>query len=358
MTGLQLDAGARMALDVALGTAGAMGDERCGTEYLLFGAVATASGDMSELCELFALDTARLERAIVAIRGHRFEPVEEGHVDPPMSPRAELSLHGRSLSGSDRRSSFDLLLGCLGDPRSGAATVLRHLGVRLGEIRRRAELGAARLDKQEVENLISALDRRNRTHYSWWGPDTDAAVARVSLPNHRPVLIARSSTAEITLDALVAGPDGFGLTVTVTSLGDWVLPPIWESIEVLSPGVGVEHRLVPEVVTIDLRYPDGTNLSNRDGGQRWRPDVPTPGALVRLGTRKVIEDRNDRRRPVRHVESTEWWAWPVPIDGTPAPTAGMIELEVQWPAEAAGGSIMLNGAEIAARAASLRPSAD
>ena len=44
MTGLQLDAGARMALDVALGTAGAMGDERCGTEYLLFGAVATASG--------------------------------------------------------------------------------------------------------------------------------------------------------------------------------------------------------------------------------------------------------------------------------------------------------------------------
>ena len=88
MSGLRLDAGARMALDVALGTAGAMGDERFGTEYLLFGAVATASGDMAELCELFALDTARLERAIVAIRGHRFEPLDAGHIDPPVSPRA------------------------------------------------------------------------------------------------------------------------------------------------------------------------------------------------------------------------------------------------------------------------------
>jgi len=354
MTGQELDAGARMALDVALGTAGAMGDERCGTEYLLFGAVATASGDMAELCDLFALDTARLERAIVAIRGHRFEPVEEGHLDPPVSPRAELALHGKSLSGGDRRSSFDLLLGCLNDPRSGAATVLRHLGVRLGDIRRLVELGAASLDRSEVENLISALDRRDRKHYSWWGPEMDASVARIPLPNHAPQMIARSQTAEITLEALVAGPDGFGLTLTVASLSDWVLPPVWESIEYLSPGVGAEHRLVPEVITIDLAYPDGTRLSNRQGSFRWRSDVPAPGALVRLGTRKVVEDRNDRRRPVRHVETTEWWAWPLPLDGHQA--AGPIELDVRWPAEAAEGTIMLDGEAIARRAASMRPS--
>ncbi len=348
MTGLQLDAGARMALDVALGTASAMGDERCGTEYLLFGAVATASGDMAELCELFALDTARLERAIVAIRGHRFEPSGEGHVDPPMSPRAELALHGKSLSGDERRSSFDLVLGCLADPRSGAATVLRHLGVRLGEIRRLVELGAARLDRDEVENLISALDRRGGAHHSWWGPEADAGVARVGLPNQRRQLIARSQTAELTLDAVVAGPDGFGLTVTVTSLGDWVLPPVWESIEYLSPGVGAEHRLAPDVITLDLRYPDGTHLSNRAGNHRWRGDMPTPGALVRLGTRRTVEDRNDRRRPVRHTETTEWWAWPLPIEGD-------IELVVRWPAEAVDGSVVIDGGAIAARAASLRP---
>ncbi|MEZ5243509.1 MAG: Clp protease N-terminal domain-containing protein [Acidimicrobiales bacterium] len=347
MTALQLDAGARMALDVALGTAGAMGDERCGTEYLLFGAVATASGDMAELCELFALDTARLERAIVAIRGHRFEPVNEGHTDPPMSPRAELALYGKSLSGGDRRSAFDLLLGCLSDPRSGAATVLRHLGVRLGEIRRLVELGAARLDRTEVENLIAALDRRDRTHYSWWGPQADAAVARVGLPNQRPQLVARSQTAELTLDAVVAGPDGFGLTLTVSSLGDWVLPPVWEPIELLSPGVGAEHRLVPEIVTVDLHYADGTHLSNRTSSQRWRSEIPMPGALVRLGTRRVIEDRNDRRRPVRHVESTEWWAWPLPIDGD-------VRLDVRWAAEAAEGSVDIDGAAIVEQAGKLR----
>jgi hypothetical protein len=347
MTALQLDAGARMALDVALGTASAMGDERCGTEYLLFGAVATASGDMSELCELFALDTARLERAIVAIRGHRFESVAEGHADPPLSPRAEVALHGPSLSGGDRRSTFDVLLGCLADPRSGAATVLRHLGVRLGEIRRLVELGAARLDQNEVETLIASLDRRDTSHHSWWGPDADAGVARIGLPNRRPQVIARSQTAELTIDALVAGPDGFGLTISVASLGDWVLPPVWESIEYLSPGVGAEHRLVPEVVTIDLRYSDGTHVSNRQGNHRWRSDVPRPGALVRLGTRRVIEDRNDRRRPVRHVETTEWWAWPLPINGD-------IRLDVSWQAEAVVGGVDLDGAAISLRAASLR----
>lgn len=348
MTGFRLDAGARMALDVALGTASAMGDERCGTEYLLFGAVATASGDMAELCELFALDTARLERAVVALRGHRFAPSAEGHVDPPLSPRAEVALHGKSLSGDDRRSAFDLVLATLQDPRSGAATVLRHLGVRLGEMRRLVELGAARLDAEEVENLIAALDRRGRGHHSWWGPDAEAGVARIGLPNHRPLLVARSATAEFTLDAVVAGPDGFGLTVTATSLGDWILPPVWESIEVLSPGVGAEHRLVPEVVTLDLTYPDGTQLSNRRTGPRWRADVPTPGTLVRLGTRKVVEDRNDRRRPVRHTETTEWWAWPIPTEGD-------VRLDLRWPAESVEGSVELDGAAIAGRSEALRP---
>ncbi|MDG2027892.1 MAG: hypothetical protein P8J50_12345 [Acidimicrobiales bacterium] len=58
------------------------------------------------------------------------------------------------------------------------------------------------------------------------------------------------------------------MTLPVTSLGPWVLPPTWESIEYLSPGVGSEHRLVPEVITVDLTYGDGTQVSNRIGTPR------------------------------------------------------------------------------------------
>lgn len=347
MTGIQLDAGARMALDVALGTAGAMGDERCGTEYLLFGVVATASGDMAELCELFALDTMRIERAVEALRGHRFEPSAAGHHDPPLSPRAELAVHRRALAGTERGCAFDLLLGCLNDPRSGASTVLRHLGVRLGEIRRLVELGAARLERSEIEGLISALDRRSKVHSAWWGPDMDASVMRVGLPNGRPQVIARSETAQAMLEGVVTGPDGFGITISMTSHGNWVLPPEWEPTELLKPGIGAEMRLAPEMVTIDLRYGDGTVITNRKGGARFRADLPTPGTLVRLGTRRVIEDRNDRRRSVHHVETTEWWIWPLPVDDT-------LRLELTWPAEAVSGSLELDGDAIASRASGLR----
>lgn len=335
-----------MALDVALGTAAAMGDERCGTEYLLFGVVATASGDLAELCEIFALDTRRVERAIQSLRGHRFEPREEGHPDPPLSARVELAIHSPSLSGDVRRTGFDLLVGCLDDPRSGAATVLRHLGVRLGEIRRLAELGAARLDRDEVEQLIAALDRRRDLHSSWWGPAAHAPVARIGTTEVRPRVIARSDTAEVTLDTVVVGTDGFGFSLTLTSLGAWVLPPAWEPIEHLTPGVGAEHRMAPEVVTVGLTYEDGTRLSNHRGGPRFRTDLPHPGTLVRLSTRTVVEDRNDRRRAVRHTVTTEWWAWPLPIGGE-------IELDVHWPAEAVDGRLRLDGDAIVSRAAAL-----
>ena len=326
-----------------------MGDERCGTEYLLFGVVATATGDMAELCELFALDTMRIERAIQALRGHRFEPLAAGHLDPPLSNRAVLSTHRESASGNERRSTMDLMLGCLSDPRSGASTVLRHLGVRLGEIRRLVELGAARLDRTEVQELIASLDRRRPVRNAWWGPSDDASVMRVGLPNGRPIVIGRSQTAEATLDSLVTGPDGFGMTISMTSHDSWVLPPEWEPTELLMPGVGSEMRLAPDVVTIDLRYGDGAIISNRDGGSRFRRDVPTPGTLVRLGTRKVVEDRNDRRRPVRHVETTEWWVWPLP-------TGDHVQLELAWPAEAVHGIIELDGRAIASRASGLRGS--
>ena len=347
MNGFKLDAEARLALDVASGTAGVMGDEQCGTEYLLFGVIATARDDLAEMAELFALNTLRLERGLKLLRSHRCVEDRDTSDDPPLSTRAEIALHSQPLSGDERLSAFDLLVAILADPRSGAATVLRNLGVRIGEIRRLAELGAARLERHEVEDLIAALDRRDEPHNPWWGPAGDAPVARVTLPNSRPMLVARSETAVATLDGLVTGPDGFGLTITITSCDDWLLPPRWEPEETLLPGVGAVHRAAPDVVTIDLRYADDLTVSNRIPSARWRSDPPAAGTLVRLGTRSVVDDRNDRRIAARRAETTEWWAWPLPTHGT-------FSLAVDWPAEALGGVIQLPAGEIEAEAAALR----
>jgi len=347
VNGFLLDAGARLALDVALGTAGAMGDEHCGTEHLLFGIIATGRGEVAEMAELFALNTLRAERALNHLRSHHCTDAGEGYGDPPLSTRAEIALYSSPMDRSERLSNFDLLVSMLSDSRSGASTMMRNLGVRLGEVRRLAELGAARLDRAEVEGLIAALDRRSTQHEAWWGPAQSAPVARVQLPAARPQLLGRSETAVATLDGVVVGPEGFGLTITITSCDDWMLPPRWEPEEKLLPGLGAVHRSAPDVVTIDLRYGDGQLVSNRLPRARFRSDPPTPGTLVRLGTRSIIDDRNDRRSPARRSETSEWWAWPLPANGP-------VAVAFEWPAEALGGVIELDGDQISTQADALR----
>ena len=348
MSGFALEPDARLALDVAFGTAGAMGDEQCGTEHLLFGIVATACGEVAELGELFALDTMRVERGLRTLRLHHCHPDNISDDDPPLSPRAQLALDGKPLSATAGMTAFDLLVAIMHDPRSGAATVLRSLGVRLGEIRRLARLGAANLDQEEVDGLIAALDRRTVEHLPWWGPNEgDGSLARVPLGPNARRLLARSDTAVATLDGVVTGPNGFGLTVTITSCDDWVLPPQWEPVEELIPGVGAVHRSSPDVVTIDLRDGAEIVISNRAPRPRWRADEPDPGSMVRLGTRTVVDDRNDRRTPARRAETSEWWIWPLPQNER-------LELWFEWPAEALQGVIDLDATEITSRAAALR----
>ena len=346
MSGFALEADARLALDVALGTAAAMGDEHCGTEHLLFGIVATSSGDLAELAELFALDNLRVERALAALRAHHCTPGRVDVPDPPLSTRAELALYASPMAGPGPLGAFDLLVAAIADPRSGAATVLRRLGVRIGDVRRLAELGAARLDRDEVEGLIAALDRRTDEHRPWWGPAGDAPVVRVPLGESERRVLGRSETAVATLDGLVAGPDGFGLTITLSSCDHWVLPPRWEPEEELVPGIGAFARSAPDVVTIDLRYGDAL-ASNRVPSARWRSDEPEHGALVRLGNRTVVDDRNDRRLPARRSETAEWWVWPLPQEGS-------VQVCIEWPAEALRGVIDLDGEDIRARAEALR----
>ena len=347
MTGFQLDAGARLALDVALGTAGACGDDRCGTADLLFGIVAPAEADRAELLALFALDSLRVERAVGTVRG--VEPVERGRVfrDPPLTPRAQIALDSPSRSGSERRTVFDVLAVSLQDPRSGAATVLRRLGVKVGEVRRLAELGASDLARAEVDDLIQALDRRGERHLAWWGPSIDGTVARVGLPNDRALVVARSETAVASIENVVAGPDGFGFSLNLVSCGDWMLSPVWAPPEDLVPGLGVSHRLDPDVVTCDLRFSDGTLLSNRYPSSRWRSDPPERGALVPLGTRSVVDDRNDRRLPARRSDTAEWWVWPLPPPGE-------VTFVIEWRSEALRGSAALDTEAITRPATALR----
>ena len=347
MSGFALEADARLALDVALGTASAMGDDHCGTEHLLFGIVATATGEVADLAELFALDNLRVERALTQLRAHHCNPGSIGADDPPLSTRAEIALYSTPMTGAGPLGAFDVLVATLADPRSGAATVLRTLGVRIGDVRRLAELGAARLDRSEVEGLIAALDRRTEAHRPWWGPVGDAPVARIEIGDPVRRLLGRSETAVATLDGVVAGPDGFGLTITISSCDHWVLPPRWEPDEELIPGIGALPRTSPDVVAIDLRYDDDRLVSNRDLAARWRADEPRAGALVRLGTRSVVDERNDRRLPARRAETSEWWVWPLPESGS-------LQLHFDWPAEAVTGVIDLDAEEIRAKAEALR----
>ncbi|MCH7789249.1 MAG: hypothetical protein IH940_07370, partial [Acidobacteria bacterium] len=135
-----LDDAGRLALDVALGTAGAIGDDQCGTEYLLFGVIATAADDVAELARLFALDSLRIERAINKLRQHRYSLSHDGPGDPPFSPRAARAVRTRRADGSGPTGPFELLHGALCDNASGASQVLRELGVRPDEVRR-LELG-------------------------------------------------------------------------------------------------------------------------------------------------------------------------------------------------------------------------
>ena len=66
-----------------------------------------------------------------------------------------------------------------------------------------------------------------------------------------------------------------------------------------------------------------------------------------LGTRSIIDDRNDRRVAARRSETAEWWAWPLPVEGS-------VSILIEWRAEALRGSVTLDPADIAGAASSLR----
>lgn len=328
MDAFELDDHAQLALEVARHAALANGDGRCGTEYLLYGLVATARGDLVELIELFALNTLRVDRAIERKLEARPAPDPLASRTPELTSRAVAALSTPRIDGHGPTGSFELLHGLLVDDASGACDVLRDLGVNPAEARRLVSYGIRHLSREEIDDLLATLDRRTGGHRAWWGPDPATRVSSIRTPLH----VGSSDSARIDLTALGSDGFGFGFTMTVRSLRTWVLPPKFVPEESLIPGQGAMYNDGPDFLLIQIELPDGTMLDNRSITERFTMHQPAGPRLSRLGQRDEHISLNDRRQHDQHVITGDWWVWP-------QPTPGPIEVRVDWPAEALSGSV-------------------
>lgn len=324
-----LDDPAQLALEVARHAALANGDSHCGTEYLLYGLVATARGEVVELMDLFTLNTLRVDRAIERFIERRgIDPMHAGA--PRLTQRAVSALNTPRLDGTAPTGIFELLHGVLADDDSGACSVLRDLGVQPVEARRLVSYGMRHLSKDEVDALLASLDRRGTDHRGWWGPDPRRRVVAVDASSTLPMVIASSDSAQVEVTALGSDGEGLGFTLTVRSLRSWVLPPVFLPEEALIPGQGAEYNNGPDFFLLQITLPDGTVLDNRTVNDRFSASTPPASRLQRIGQRNELVSLNDRRQPDRHVITGDWWLWPM-LD------TDSITISVDWPAEAVSG---------------------
>lgn len=324
-----LDDHARLALDVAKHAALANGDSRCGTEYLLYGLVATAHGELTELIELFALNTLRIDRAIERLVEQRPATLRS-FADPQLTERATTALMTARLDRNGPTGTFELLHGLLADDDSGACAVLRDLGVVPGEARRLVSYGIRHLTKEEIDDLLTTLDRRSSTHYAWWGPDPSGRIEAIQAPGVIPLHVASSDSARVELTAFGSDSFGFGFTLSLRSLRTWVLPPVFAPEEALVPGQGAQYNDGPDFFLIQLIMPDGTVIDNRAVFERFNNEQPSAARLISLGQRNEQVNINDRRQPEQHIVTGDWWVWPKPLPG-------IVQVRVDWPAESVSG---------------------
>ncbi|MGI9606495.1 MAG: Clp protease N-terminal domain-containing protein [Acidimicrobiales bacterium] len=325
-----LDDHARLALDVARHAALANGDSYCGTEYLLYGVIATARGEISELVELFALNTLRVDRAIERIMERRQLEGRLAPGEPTLSERAVRALHTPRLDGQGPTGVFELLHGLLSDAESGACSVARDLGVQPSEALRLVAYGMRHLSRDEIDDLLDKLDRRDQPHRPWWGPDPETPLVPYRRATDAPLTLATSDSAVVELTGVGTDGVGVGFTMTVRSKRSWVLPPVFVPEEALVPGVGSSFSSGPDFFLLQFVLADGTVLDNRSAGNRYVADIPEGARLVPLGQREQRTVLNDRRRHDQHAVTTDWWVWPLP-------KSGVVELRVDWPAESVSG---------------------
>lgn len=339
---LTLDDHARLALDVAKHAALANGDSRCGTEYLLYGLVATARGELTELIDLFALNTLRIDRAIERLVEARPETLGS-FADPMLTERAHAALLTKRLDGDGPTGTFELLHGLLLDDNSGACAVLRDLGVQPSEARRLVSYGIRHLTKDEIDDLLTTLDRRTSTHYAWWGPDPAGRIEAIRAPGVIPLHVASSDSARVELSAFGSDTFGFGFTLSLRSLRTWVLPPVFAPEEALIPGQGARYNDGPDFFLIQLTLPDGTVIDNRAVFDRFGNSQPSAPRLIQLGQRTEQVNINDRRKPEQQIVTGDWWVWPKPLPGT-------VQVRVDWPAESVSGAATFDASLLHAHA--------
>ena len=327
---LLLDDHARLALDVARHAALANGDSRCGTEYLLYGLVATARGELTELIELFALNTLRIDRAIERLLEQRPDTLMS-FCDPMTTDRAKAALATPRLDGNGPTGPFELLHGLLVDDESGACTVLRDLGVAPDELRRLVSYGIRHLDQDEIDQLLTTLDRRSGSHCAWWGPDPARGVRTIQTPGLVPLPVASSDSARLDITAFGSDNFGFGLTLSIRSKRPWVLPPVFTQEEALLPGQGATYHDGPDFCLLQLILPDGSVVDNRAIFNRFTMQPPSEPRLLLLGRRDEVVALNDRRQAEQRVITADWWIWP-------RPTPGPVQIRVDWPAESVSGT--------------------
>jgi hypothetical protein len=335
-----LDDHAQLALEVAKHAALANGDSRCGTEYLLYGLVATARGEITELIELFALNTLRVDRAIERLLESRPGDLAS-LVDPALTERAIAALRTPRVDGDGPTGTFELLHGLLEDDRSGACAVLRDLGVQPPEARRLVSYGIRHLSRDEIDDLLTTLDRRTTDHCPWWGPDPSGRIDAIRTPGLVPVHLGSSDSARLDLTAFGTDGFGFGFTMTVRSLRTWVLPPVFAPEEALVPGQGAQYNAGPDFLLLQIVLPDGSTLDNRAVFDRFSSAQPDAPRLLGLGQRDEHIHLNDRRQHDQHVITGDWWVWPQPMPGP-------VEIRVDWPAEAVSGSATVDIATLSA----------
>ena len=338
-----LDDHTKLALDVATHAALANGDSRCGTEYLLYGLVATARGELTELIELFALNTLRIDRAIERLIEDRQETLGS-FADPQLTERATNALQTARIDGSGPTGIFELLHGLLEDDASGACSVLRDLGVQPSEARRLVSYGMRHLSKDEIDELLVTLDRRTTTHCAWWGPDPASRIDAIRAPGLVPVPVASSDSARIDLTAFGSDNFGLGFTMSIKSLRSWVLPPVFAPEEALVPGVGAHYNDGPDFLLLQIVLPDGTTIDNRSILERFTAEQPPSPRLLSLGQRDEHIDLNDRRQTRQHIITGDWWVWPRPMEGT-------VSISVDWPAESVSGVASFDLASLSAESA-------
>ena len=330
-----LDEAAGLALDVALHAARANGDTYCGTEYILYGLVATARGDLVELTELFTLNTLRIDRSIDRLIEQRRPGLQDMATRPMLSRRSKAALATPRIDQTGPTGCFELLHGLLLEDQSGACSVLRDLGVNPCEARRLVSYGLRHLSREEVDELIATLDRRGQLHQPWWGPNGREQIRPVPLPGRLAIPLADSASARVELTAIGTDGAGFGFTITTRSLCNWVLPPVFVPVEALIPGRGSAPVDGPDFFLLQLTMPDGSVIDNRHVEPRYSAEAPARPRLVRLGQRDETTTLNDRRRHDQHVITSDWWVWP-------QPGPGALELRVDWPAESITGAASLD----------------